>query len=64
VGAGEGPFVYVAVGARGGERPLRYPVDETALRHGAGVREETTEPRRAYEGHTIERGPYRDGDLP
>jgi uncharacterized cupin superfamily protein len=56
VGAGEGPCVVVAVGARdksvdnphwGG-----YTVDEAALRHGAGVEEETTEPEQAYAGLT------------
>lgn len=56
VGAGEGPCVVVAVGARdksvdnphwGG-----YTVDEAALRHGAGVEEETNEPEQAYAGLT------------
>ncbi len=42
-----------------------YPVDETALRHGAGVERETTEPREAYARfapRTATR--YRDGWLP
>ena len=52
VGAGDGPCVVIAVGARdksvdnpdwGG-----YPVDETAKRHGASVDEETNEPEQAY----------------
>ena len=56
IGAGNGPSVVLAVGARvrsvdnpdwGG-----YTVDETASRHGAGVDQETTEPREAYAGLT------------
>jgi uncharacterized cupin superfamily protein len=52
VGAGDGPCLVLAVGARdlsvdnpdwGG-----YTVDEVALRHGAGVEQETTEPEQAY----------------
>ena len=52
VGAGTGPCVVIALGARvdsvdnpnwGG-----YTVDEVALRHGAGVEKETTEPDEAY----------------
>jgi len=51
VGAGSSPCLVLAVGARiltrepdwGG-----YPVDAAALRHGAGVEEETTEPDQAY----------------
>jgi uncharacterized cupin superfamily protein len=68
VGAGNTTCLVVAVGARiltrepdwGG-----YPVDETALRHGAGVDEETTEPEQAYAGLT-RRQPtaYREGWLP
>ena len=52
VGAGDRPCVIVAVGAR--DRSVDsldwggYPVDETALRHGAGVDQETTEPDEAY----------------
>ncbi|HEX2467672.1 MAG TPA: cupin domain-containing protein [Solirubrobacterales bacterium] len=52
VGAGTGPCVVLAVGARehmgencnGGA----YTVDQVALRHGAGVEEETNDPERAY----------------
>jgi hypothetical protein len=59
--AGDGPCVVVAVGARillvdnpdwGG-----YPVDETALRHGAGVEQETTIPEEAYASVTPQRRP-------
>jgi uncharacterized cupin superfamily protein len=68
IGAGDG-CVVVAVGARdksvdnpdwGG-----YPVDETALKHGAGVEEETTIPEQAYAKY--QRGEptsYREGWLP
>ena len=68
VGAGDGPCVVVAVGSRtfadtpewGG-----YTVDEVALRHGAGVEKETSEPSEAYAG-LIRRQQtgYQDGWLP
>jgi len=48
VGVGDGPCVVVAVGARRKGRGLRFPVDETALRHGAGVEVETSDPGEAY----------------
>jgi uncharacterized cupin superfamily protein len=48
IGAGTGPCVVLAVGARRKGRGLRYPVDEVALRHGAGVKEETGDPAVAY----------------
>jgi uncharacterized cupin superfamily protein len=69
VGAGERTCVVLAVGARehiganvnGGA----YTVDEVALRHGAGVEEETTDPEIAY-ARFPEPEPtrYRDGWLP
>ena len=56
VGAGDGPCVVLAVGARdrsvGGPDWGGYPVDEVALRHGAGVEQETNEPEQAYAGFT------------
>ena len=61
VGAGDGPCVVVAVGARvlsvdnpdwGG-----YPVNETALRHGAGVEQMTTIPEEAYASVAPQRQP-------
>jgi uncharacterized cupin superfamily protein len=64
VGAGDGPCVVIAVGARdksvdnpdwGG-----YPVDELAVRHEAGVEEETNDPEQAYAGWT-RRQPTRYG---
>ena len=68
VGAGDGTCLVLAVGARiltrkpdwGG-----YPVDKTALRHGAGVEEETTDPKQAYSGLTRRKPTaYREGWLP
>jgi uncharacterized cupin superfamily protein len=51
VGAGDGPSVVLAIGARDrstGPEWGGYTVDEAALRHGAGVAEETTDPDEAY----------------
>ncbi|MCW2963453.1 MAG: cupin protein [Actinomycetia bacterium] len=51
VGAGDAPCVVLAVGARDrstGPDWGGYTVDEAALRHGAGVEQETTDPKRAY----------------
>ena len=48
VGAGTGPSVVLAVGARGGRKGLVYPVDALARRHGVGVECETTKPQEAY----------------
>ena len=47
LGAGDGPSLVLAVGARG-KKGLRYPADETAVKHGAGVEQETTSPEDAY----------------
>ncbi len=78
VGAGDGPCVVFAVGARehhtyrtpdggieGTDDWGAYTVDEAALRHGAGVEEETNDAKVAY-GHFPERVPtrYHDGWLP
>jgi uncharacterized cupin superfamily protein len=68
VGAGNGPCAIVAVGARAGSTGPdwgAYPVDETALRHGAGVERETTKPEEAYAPVPKRRFTrYRDGWLP
>jgi uncharacterized cupin superfamily protein len=51
VGAGNGPCVVLAVGARehaGGEDWGGYTVDDVALRHGAGVERETNDADEAY----------------
>ena len=69
VGAGDGPCAVLAIGARdhidencnGGA----YTVDETALRHGAGVEEETNDARIAYARYPApEPASYQDGWLP
>ena len=68
VGAGDGPCVVVAVGARDrtrGENWGGYTVDEAALRHGAGVEEETNDPKQAYARfRPSEPTRYREGWLP
>ena len=68
VGAGSAPCVVLAVGARehqAGPGWGGYPVDETAVRHGAGVTEETNEPERAYAPFPNRKPtPYREGWLP
>jgi hypothetical protein len=50
VGGGDGPCLVLAVGARKPGRGVRFPVNETALRHSAGVQKETTDSREAYAG--------------
>jgi uncharacterized cupin superfamily protein len=66
VGAGDGPCVTVAVGSRmAGEDWGAYTADETALRHGAGVDVETTDPAEAYARFPERRFTrYQDGWLP
>ena len=68
VGAGQGNCVLLAVGARdrsSGRDWGGYTVDETAIRHGAGVEQETTDAAEAY-ARFGERKPtqYRNGWLP
>jgi len=67
VGAGDGPCVVIAVGARehdGKPDWGGYTVDEAAARHGASVTADTTEPTEAY-AHLTRRRParYRNGWL-
>jgi uncharacterized cupin superfamily protein len=68
VGAGDGPCVVVAAGARDHEDDPGwggYTVDEAARRHGASVSEDTSVPADAYAGLTKRSPvPYRDGWLP
>jgi uncharacterized cupin superfamily protein len=68
VGAGETACVIVAVGARDrstGSEWGAYTVDEAALRHNAGVEQETTDAKQAYARFAAsERTRYRDGWLP
>lgn len=64
VGASDEPCVVLMIGARA-SRAVRYPVNATALRHGAGVEQETESPAEAYA--SFERPKevrYRVGDLP
>jgi uncharacterized cupin superfamily protein len=68
VGAGDGPCLVLAVGAREHKRDDDwggYTVDPVAQRHGVSVEEETSEVRRAY-ARFAESEPtrYRDGWLP
>ncbi len=72
VGAGQGQCVVIAVGSRAhADSPDwgGYTVDEVALRHGAGVEQETTVPDEAYAplwARVGKREPtrYREGWLP
>jgi uncharacterized cupin superfamily protein len=68
VGAGEGPCVILAVGARDrstGPDWGAYTVDEAAQRHGAGVERETTIAGEAYARFPPSRlTRYRQGSLP
>lgn len=65
VGAGDRPCAILMVGTRKASEELIYPVEPVALVHGAGVREETPDPKVAYAGRPdpVE-APYREGDLP
>ena len=68
VGAGDAPCLVLAVGARDHSRGPdwgAYSVDEVALRHGAGVEQETTDQMQAY-ARFPKRAPtrYREGWLP
>jgi uncharacterized cupin superfamily protein len=64
VGAGEAPCAILMVGGRRGQG-IRYPVADAALRHGAGVKQEASDPRDAYAGFDPpEPGPYHEGRLP
>jgi uncharacterized cupin superfamily protein len=68
VGAGSGPCLVIAVGARAhSEEPgaLVFPVDDAASRHGASVGQETRDGGEAY-ASVPPREPtgYRDGWLP
>jgi uncharacterized cupin superfamily protein len=50
VGAGQRPSVVLAVGVRRGN--ATYPVDQTAVRHGAGVDREVASPKEAYAAYS------------
>ncbi len=62
VGSGDGPCVFLAVGARHATEAIVYPVSELALRHAAGVTEQTTSPDVAYAGSPrTAPGPHPEG---
>ena len=48
VGAGDDPCVIFMTGSRRDDLEIVYPHSELALRHGAGVEQETTKPAEAY----------------
>ncbi|TML43750.1 MAG: cupin domain-containing protein [Actinobacteria bacterium] len=48
VGTGEQPCVILMVGARGPEGTILYARNETALKHRAGVEQDTSSPHEAY----------------
>jgi uncharacterized cupin superfamily protein len=68
LGAGEQPCLVLAVGARvlsTGPNWGGYTVDEAAIRHGAGVEQETTKAEEAYARFPArEPSRYRKGWLP
>jgi hypothetical protein len=68
VGAGNGPCLVIAVGARahdGEPDSLGFPADEVAKRHGASVEEDTMDGGVAYAAlPRREPTAYRDGWLP
>ena len=69
IGAGTAPCLVLAVGARdhrsGGQEWGAYTVDETALRHGAGVEHKTSRGSEAYARFPPDKPTrYRDGWLP
>jgi uncharacterized cupin superfamily protein len=64
VGAGSGPSVVLAVGARGRNR-VTYAVEPVAIEHGAGVERESTSPAEVYAAfHPWPRCRYEEGWLP
>ncbi len=60
VAAGKAPVLIVAVGARKEKGSARYPVEPVAVRHGAGVPDDSTSPQEAYARF----GPPRAGPAP
>ena len=65
VGAGDGPCVIFMSGSRYHPHTAVYPRNELALRHGAGVEQDTTDPKEAYARVPRRKpAPYREGWLP
>lgn len=60
VASGEEPALVLAVGARKERGSARYPVEPLAVRHGAGIPDETISPADAYAAF----GPRRPGPPP
>lgn len=59
VGAGNGPCAILMIGARGPDKGVHYPVNETAARYGASVTEPTSSPAEAYSDWSSEFTPTR-----
>jgi uncharacterized cupin superfamily protein len=66
VGAGTGPSLVLAAGARTGAEDdgLVYPAEPAAQRHGAAAPETTSDPKEAYKRFTLRKGAYEEGWLP
>jgi uncharacterized cupin superfamily protein len=65
LGAGDGPSVVLAVGARGGRKGIVYLVEPVATNRDAGVKTQTTKSAEAYAHFPpSKRSLYRDGWLP
>ena len=66
VGAGEGPSIVLAVGARTEESrgSAVYPADPVAQKHKTGVEIETSDPREAYAPFELRDCAYEKGWLP
>ena len=65
LGAGDGPAVVLAVGARGGRKGIAYLVAAAAIEHAAGVAQEATKSAEAYAKFPPSmRSQYREGWLP
>jgi uncharacterized cupin superfamily protein len=66
LGAGTGPCVILAVGARvDGPDDGEFVISEAAIKHGAGVEHETKSSAEAYGRFgPMREGPYREGSLP
>ncbi|MFN8185805.1 MAG: cupin domain-containing protein [Gaiellales bacterium] len=65
VGTSAEPCAILMIGTRNPGSGVRYPRSELALRHRAGVEQETASPAEAYAGSGEERPiAYRAGDLP
>jgi uncharacterized cupin superfamily protein len=66
VGAGDGPSLVLAVGARTGaeDNGLFYPADPVARKHGAAPEESTSKPQEAYKPFAFRDCGYEEGWLP